>query len=226
MKLYGIVGAGGFGREVMPLVNHFLKLTEQHSEYQIVFVVEQKTELSVVNGYKILTVDEYFAYEANEKYFNIAIANHINRKRIAELMLLKGAKPFRINAANCIELDNNEIDIGAIFCPFTTITSNVKIGKFFHANIYSYIAHDCIIGDYVTFAPNVHCNGNVVIEDHVYVGTGVIIREGTPAKPIVIKEGAVLGMGAVITKSVSSFETVVGNPARPIVRRDVPYSVG
>lgn len=226
MKLYGLVGAGGFGREVMPLVNHFLKLTEQHSEYKIVFVVELKTTESIVNGYNILNIDEFFSYPADQKYFNIAIANHVNRKRIAELMIQKGAKPFRINAANSVELDNNKIGMGAIFCPFTTITSNVKIGRFFHANIYSYIAHDCMIGDYVTFAPNVHCNGNVVIEDHVYVGTGVIIREGTPKKPIVIKEGAVLGMGAVITKSVPSFETVVGNPARPIIRKEISASKG
>lgn len=48
------------------------------------------------------------------------------------------------------------------------------IGRSFHANIYSYVAHDCIIGDYVTFAPSVKCTGNVVIEDCVYIGTGAM----------------------------------------------------
>jgi acetyltransferase-like isoleucine patch superfamily enzyme len=106
---------------------------------------------------------------------------------------------------------------GAILCGFTHITSNAKIGKFFHGNIYSYVAHDCIIGDFVTFAPGVKCNGHVVIEDHAYIGTGVVIKDGTD-KPIVIGQGAVVGMGAVVTKSVPPGTTVVGNPARPLVR--------
>jgi acetyltransferase-like isoleucine patch superfamily enzyme len=78
------------------------------------------------------------------------------------------------------------------------------------------VAHDCIIGDFVTFAPAVKCNGNVIVEDHAYVGTGAIIRQGTPNKPIVIGRGAVVGMGAVVTRSVAPGATVVGSPARPI----------
>jgi len=218
MKLYGLVGAGGFGREVMPLVTMQLKLA---SPDELVFVVEDKSAESLVNGHKLITVEEFFSHPATDKYFNIAIASHEVRKRIAELMLAGGAKPFRINAANSIELSNNDIAEGAIFCPFSTVTSNAKIGKFFHANIYSYVAHDCIIGDYVTFAPNVHCNGKVIIEDQVYVGTGVIIREGTAKRPMVIGQGAVLGMGAVITKSVPAFTTMVGNPAQPLKSKEL-----
>ena len=72
-----------------------------------------------------------------------------------------------------------DIGEGSLLCPFTCLTSNIKIGKFFHANIYSYVAHDCIIGDYVTFAPGVKCNGNIHIEDHAYIGTGAVIKQGT-----------------------------------------------
>lgn len=115
----------------------------------------------------------------------------------------------------------DEVEIGAscILCPFVTLTSNIKIGKSFHANIYSYVAHDCEIGDYVTFAPAVKCNGNVVIEDGAYIGTGAIIKQGKPGRPIVIGEGATVGMGAVVTKSVSAGSVVVGNPAKPLGRK-------
>lgn len=220
MKLYGIVGAGGFGREVMPLANAMLKKLLQNSHYELVFVVENKTSETTINNHNVLSIDEFFSKGATDKYFNIAIANYEIRKRIAESMMKMGIRPFRINAMNSIELDNNTIGEGAIFCPFTTVTSNSKIGKFFHANIYSYIGHDCDIGDYVTFAPSVHCNGNVIIEDHAYIGTGVVIREGTQKKPMVIGKGAILGMGAVVTKSVPPFETVIGNPAQPFKRKE------
>ena len=84
--------------------------------------------------------------------------------------------------------------------PFVSITSNIKIGKCFHANLYSYVEHDCVIGDFVTFAPGVKCNGNIHIQDHAYIGAGAMIKQGTPDQPLIIGAGAVVGMGAVVTK--------------------------
>jgi sugar O-acyltransferase (sialic acid O-acetyltransferase NeuD family) len=221
LYLYGIVGAGGFGREVMPLAEMMLNVTRPHADYELVFVTEQKHKEPTINDRMILTMEEFFLHPAKEKYFNIAISDSKIRKRIAEYMMSKGAIPLQVNAMNRVELDHNEIAEGAIFCPFTTVTSNAKIGKFFHANYYSYVAHDCIIGDYVTFAPSVQCNGTVIIEDDVYVGAGAVIRQGTSSRPMVIGKGAVIGMGAIVTKSVRAFETVVGNPAKSLVREEI-----
>ena len=99
------------------------------------------------------------------------------------------------------------------------VTSNVSIGRFFQANIYSYVAHDCVIGDFVTFAPGVRCNGRVDIHDYAYIGTNAIIRDGTPDKRRRIGVGAVIGMGAVVTKDVPDGATVFGNPARELPRK-------
>lgn len=73
-----------------------------------------------------------------------------------------------------------------------------------------------MIGDCVTFAPRVSCNGNVVIGDGAYIGTGAVIKQGTPDRPLRIGAGAVVGMGAVVTRDVAPGMTVVGNPARPL----------
>lgn len=54
--------------------------------------------------------------------------------------------------------------------------------------------------------------------DHACIGTGAIIKQGTPVKPLVIGEDAVVGMGAVVTKDVPAYTTVVGNPAKPFVK--------
>ena len=68
-----------------------------------------------------------------------------------------------------------------------------------------------MIGDYVTFAPRVSCNGNVTIGDGTYVGTGAILRQG-----ITVGANATIGMGAVVTKDIAAGTTVIGNPARVI----------
>src|SRR3989344_194345 len=213
MKIYAVVGAGGFGREVIPLVSQTLGTTSQ-DDLKIIFVDDNAQE-DTINGYRVVDV-EFFLNMEGEKFFNITIANSKVRQTISERLISKGAIPFTISAPNAVNIIHNTIGEGAVFCPFTTVTSNAKIGKFFHANIYSYVAHDCVIGDFVTFAPNVQCNGSVVIEDHAYIGTGAMIRQGTPERPIVIGEGAIVGMGAVVTKSVAPYTTVFGNPAKPL----------
>lgn len=214
MRLYGIVGAGGFGREVMPVALDMLTIASPRSDFEIVFVVESGDTLPV-NGHRVISADEFLTSN-REKYFNIAIADYQARERIAKAFTAAGASPFSISAPNSVLMSGNVIGEGAILCPFTTITSNTKIGRFFHSNLYSYVAHDCTIGDFVTFAPRVQCNGRVVVEDYAYIGTGSIIRQGTEAKPIVIGHGAVVGMGSVVTKSVAPFTTVIGNPAAPM----------
>lgn len=214
MNIYAIVGAGGFGREVLPLAREQIgKLNDD--EFLIIFVDDGSKE-KTVNGVAVMTSAQFKALPSDSKFFNIAIGNSKARESIAADMVSSGVRPFTISASNSIALDANVIDEGAILCPFTTITSNVTIGKYFHANIYSYVAHDCVIGDFVTFAPGVKCNGNVKIEAHAYIGTGAIIKQGTPERPIVIGEGAVVGMGAVVTKSVPAGAVVVGNPAKTL----------
>jgi acetyltransferase-like isoleucine patch superfamily enzyme len=94
-----------------------------------------------------------------------------------------------------------------------TLTSNIRIGRCFHANLYSYVEHDCVIGDFVTFAPGAKVNGNVTIGDHAYIGSGAILRQG-----ITIGAGAIVGMGAVVTRDVPPGVTVVGNPAKPLTK--------
>ncbi|MDA8405555.1 MAG: acetyltransferase [Deltaproteobacteria bacterium] len=219
MVLHGIFGAGGFGREVMPVAREMLAMAYGTRGYELVFVVENVKKETIINGHRVISDMDFLSWVADTKYFNIAIADYKNRERIANKLVAGGVTPFSISAGNVIKLDENEIGEGSIFCPFTTVTSNTKIGRFFHCNIYSYVAHDCVIGDFVTFAPSVHCNGKVVIEDNAYIGTGAVIKQGTVDKPIVIGKGAIVGMGAVVTKSVDPFTTVVGNPAAPLKRR-------
>lgn len=213
--LYGVFGASGCGRGIMPLLRAQLQGVAQPA--QLVFV-DDAPPAPQLNGHAVLTWAEFLAHPASERAVALAIANSSIREALALRCKAAGVSLLTVQAANVVKMDEVTLGEGALLSPFVTLTSNTRIGCCFHANLYSYVEHDCIIGDFVTFAPSVMCNGNVHIEDHAYIGTGAVIKQGTPDKPLVIGRGAVVGMGAVVTKSVPAGVTVVGNPARPLVK--------
>ena len=213
MKQIAIFGVSGFGREVMPLARQ--QWDASGAPHQLVFV-DDHPPAAECNGYQVMSYAEWLALPGISRHISIAIASSVVRQKLVERCKADRVQFFEVRAANVVQLDDVQLGEGAILSSFVHLTSNVRIGSHFHANIYSYVAHDCVIGDYVTFAPGVMCNGNVVVEDHAYIGTGAVIKQGQPGKPLVIGRGAVVGMGAVVVKSVPSGMTVVGNPAKPL----------
>jgi sugar O-acyltransferase (sialic acid O-acetyltransferase NeuD family) len=208
LVLFGLYGAGGFAREVMPFAAH-----AGSDPMRCVFLEGQPAN-ERVNGWPVLSEDEFFRAPAPARRFNVAIADSRARERLATTCIERGAQARTLRSPLSLADDSSVLGEGAILCPFTTITANARIGRFFHLNLYAYVAHDCVIGDFVTFAPNVHCNGNVHIGDHAYIGTGAILKQGSAERPLRIGQGAIVGMGAVVTRDVPPYTTVVGNPAR------------
>ena len=215
--VYAIYGASGCGRSLMPVARQ--QLQRLGISAKIYFIDDSLKEQQMVNGHTALNYQSFKNLNAAQKFVLIAIANSQIREKLANQLVMDGLQLWTVQADNVVMMDNIEIDDGAALSPFVSITSNIKIGKCFHANLYSYVEHDCIIGDYVTFAPGVKCNGNIHIEDHAYIGTGAVIKQGTPDRPLVIGKGAIVGMGAVVTKSVPAGVTVVGNPARILEKK-------
>lgn len=208
-----VYGASGFGREIMPLVKQQWLSYEGPHQF---FFVDDNPLINLANGHPVISYADWLTLPASDRFISIAIANSILREQLALRCKTDGIKFFDVRATNVVSMDDVSIGDGSILCPFVTLTSNISIGSHFHGNINSYVAHDCVIGNFVTFAPGVHCNGNVVIEDHAYIGAGAIIKQGLPGLPTVIGKCAVVGMGAVVTKSVPAGTTVIGNPARPL----------
>jgi len=161
------------------------------------------------NGHPVLTFPQFLDEPASKRVAILAIASSSVRERLDRRCRDAGIEVAGVQAGNVVIMDDVEIGPGALLSPFVTLTSNIRIGRCFHGNLYSYVEHDCMIGDYVTFAPGVKCNGNVTIGDHAYVGSGAVIRQG-----LSVGAGATVGMGAVVTKDVPAGATVIGNPAR------------
>lgn len=215
--VYGLQGTGGCARGIMPLLDEGPLEGRSALRVNRLFVfVEPNPKNSVVNGVPVLSDADFISMTCFRKFFNVGIAQSSIRELVFRRYSGLGLETFAIAASTSKVFENTRIAEGSVLCPNTTVTSNATIGRMFHLNINSYVEHDCVIGDFVTFAPGVKCNGNVQIEDHAYIGSGAVIKQGTPDKRLVIGRGAIVGMGAVVTKDVPPATTVVGNPARPI----------
>ena len=213
-SFYAIYGVGGCGRGILPLARAMLE-NIRVSKDRLVFI-DDNPESKLLNGHVVLSYEDFLALKSKDKHVALAIADGSIRKKLAARLLKDKMNIWSVRAENVVVMDDVTIGQGALLSPFVCLTSNIKIGQCFHANLYSYVEHDCVIGDFVTFAPGVKCNGNVLIEDYAYIGSGAVIKQGKPNQPLIIGNGATVGMGAVVTKSVPAGVTVVGNPARPL----------
>jgi len=124
------------------------------------------------------------------------------------------------------------LDDGVVLlCSGPSKHGKILIGKRCYINRYTMIdAHeqieigpDCMIGPFCYITDGDHArNGDkrladqgmvaapVVLEDNVWVGAHATILKG-----VRIGRHAVIGAGAVVTKDVAAFSTVVGVPAKP-----------
>ena len=68
-------------------------------------------------------------------------------------------------------MDEAKLGEGAILSLFVTLISNVRIE--FITNIFSYIEHDWVIENYITFILGVKCKVNILMKNNAYIGQGL-----------------------------------------------------
>lgn len=212
MEKLVIAGSGGFGREVLSLIN---AINNQASRYDFIGFVSLDYK-QVVHGYPIIATDEEMNKTSEPISLVIAVGDSELKKRIRYKYnnpLI--SFPTLIHPSVIIgDKDSVSFGEGCIVCAGTILTSDIRIGNFVTLNLQCTVGHDTIIEDYVSCMPSVNISGDVSIRRGAFVGTGAKI-----VNQLEIGYHAIVGAGSVVTKSLPSFCTAAGVPAKPIKYR-------
>lgn len=176
------------------------------------YFVEDKPRENYFCDIKLVSEKEFFGLSGT-KNFIVTISNPLLRQKVVDKCIRNNCLPINFLSSSLSINIEALIGVGNIFCKNMIVTSNAKIGNYCHININSYIAHDCIIEDFVTISPNVGINGNVFIKKFAFIGAGSMIKNGTKDNPLIIGEGAIVGMGSIVINSIEDYSVVYGNPA-------------
>lgn len=211
MKKLLIYGSGGFAREVAWLA--------QECGYNVAAFVDDNQELwgCKVNHIPVIGLEQAVAEFAQHPIV-IAVGSPHTRARLAHNASACGFEFATLIHPQTRMSEFVNIGTGVVITAGNILTVNITLGDHVQINLDCTVGHDAILEDYVTLAPGVHVSGWVHIRRFAYLGTGAVVINGTRDAPIEIGEGAVIGAGAVVTKSIPAGVTAVGVPARPIER--------
>lgn len=159
------------------------------------------------------------SYPGRLIYKNISLFALVKRSKVAKKSRIS---PF-------VKFYDSEIEKYS-YVGWNTVVTHTSIGKFCS------IAGDCVIGgashpvDWASTSPLFYSGPNIFdenfsdvtysntirtnIKNDVWIASNVIIKQG-----ITIENGAIIGMGSVLTKDVGPYEIWVGNPAKMIGKR-------
>lgn len=204
-KVY-ILGAGGFGREVLELYSESGRIDDVDG------FLEENTnrEGEIVNGkpiYDITYLDKFSS--SNNKPSLIGGIGSTRRKRLIEELKAKGYTFDSIIHPSANVSRWVEIGEGVVITAGAIITCQVNIGSHVQVNLGTHIGHDVTIGDYTTLSPGAEISGNVTIGKEVFIGTNATVIE-----KVSIGDGAVIAAGAVVTKDIPPMALAAGIPAK------------
>ena len=214
--MFVVYGAGSLAKEVIPLIEaHLDSLGNKRLE---IILIDDSKNSSWAYGHQVMSLTELLSMELKSFLFTIAISDPSARKDKSVLLIGIGGKPVSLISNEATIYSDVKYGEGLIVMPGARISANVLLGSYVHVNFNSYIAHDVVVSDFVTFSPGVNCGGGVSIGQEVFIGMGATIKQSTHIRVLEIGERSVIGMGANVIRSVDAGKVVIGNPAREYLK--------
>lgn len=207
-----MIGAGGFSREVLWLLRD---INNHAPAWDVVGMLDDYADASQIDGVPLLGKVQRFA-EFDDCRFVIAFGSPESKASVVRehLAQLDPARFATLIHPTAIVADSTVIGPGGIVCAYNVISVQTQLGAYVTLNLSCTIGHDSVLGDFCSVMPGCNISGNVRIGRSVYVGTcAKFIHQ------VDVGDESTVGAGAVVIRNVDAKQTVVGNPARAIVRK-------
>lgn len=206
MKKIYVVGAGGFGRELIWWIKDINKVKPTWEIMGFLDDDPQALDNYDCDYYVVGSIRDWRPKDDEE--FALALGTPMLKREIVEIMKSKGAKFATIIHPTALLSEFAHYGEGFIMFPYSKLSANSIVGDFVTL-LSTAIGHDTVIGDYSVISGNCNVIRNVNIGNDVFLAAGVSI-----AQNVRIGDGAYLGLGSVILKDVKPGDIMFGNPAR------------
>lgn len=201
-----IVGAGGFGRELLAWCRQH---PEHGCKWTVVGFLDDTT--NTVAG-DVRVVGRIADYVPQGEKILLGLGMPATKHKVVEQLRLKRAVFHEFIHPSAIIGERVSLGIGTIVCPGAVLTSDVKLGEFVTINICASVGHDAVVGDYSTLSGHCDVTGHAKVGNRVFMGSHAVI---TPK--CVVGDDAVIGAGAVVFSTVRPGTTMIGNPSRQLL---------
>jgi sugar O-acyltransferase (sialic acid O-acetyltransferase NeuD family) len=208
-----IIGAGGFGREVLDVVEAMnLELAMVEKEIEVLgFLDDGDPAEELLAGYDVEHLGPVSALADMPGSVGYVIGIGSPQVRAVIDQQYAGLRPSPVLVHPSATLGREvELGPGTVVCAGARLTNHIRLGRHVHVNLNSTIGHDAVLDDYVTLSPLVAVSGNVHLEAGAFVGTGVTLNPD-----VTVGTRAVIGSGAAVLGDVDAGVTAVGVPAQP-----------
>lgn len=170
-----IVGAGGFGREVL------LWARGAWPEYSAKIAGFLSADAGRLAGHAapLPVIADPAAFEPEPgDAFLLAIGIPEVRRRVAGDLLARGAEFLTLVHPTAIVAPTASIGPGSIICPYAIVSDAARLGRFALLNYQSSLGHDSSVGDYAVLSPYATLGGGAHAGDDVFLGLHASIGPG------------------------------------------------
>jgi sugar O-acyltransferase (sialic acid O-acetyltransferase NeuD family) len=218
MKKIVIIGAGGFGREVLDVIDACNQVDEIYEPLGFVVDPQYGTPGTLINDKSILGGFDWLEKHTDDVYVTCGVGPSHLRYQLIQRATAINCRFINLIHPSAIVTRWVTMGEGIIITAGSILTNQIQIGNHVHINLDCTIGHDVVLQDFVTLAPGVHVSGNVTLGRGCYVGTGANIIE-----KLQVGDWSVIGAGSAIVKNIPPNTTVVGIPGKIIKERETGW---